>query len=373
MVVSRDVIFTEDKTWNWNMIRRETLGEDGDITWPIYAEEREATNENGTHKKDDNSDTEVVEEEDNCSKTGELETESQPLRRSTRQSVRPSYLDHYVLVAEILETERIFLMINEEPWDWNEAKHEKVWREACEDEIMSIKKNKTWTLVDLPMGCKAIGLKWVFKIKRNADGSIKKFKARLVAKGYVQRHGIDFEEVFAPVARIETLRVIIALAASNGWEIHHLDVKTAFLHGDISEEVYVTQPDGFKVKGSEDKVYRLHKALYGLKQAPRAWNIKLKSILKELNFSKCSKEPSLFKKETRGSLLLVAVYVDDLLVTGSNLDVIQEFKLEMATKFEMSDLGQLTYYLGIEVIQSKESIVLKQEVCGQDTRGSRDG
>ena len=263
-------------------------------------------------------------------------------------------------------------MINEEPWDWNEAKHEKVWRESCEDEIMSIKKNKTWTLVDLPMS-KAIRLKWVFKIKRNVDGSIKKFKARLVGKGYVQRHGIDFEEVFAPVARIETLRVIIALAASNGWEIHHLDVKTAFLHGDISEEVYVTQPDGFKVKGSEDKVYRLLKALYGLKQAPRAWNIKLKSILKELNFSKCSKEPSLFKKETRGSLLLVAVYVDDLLVTGSNLDVIQEFKLEMATKFEMSDLGQLTYYLGIEVIQSKESIVLKQEVCGQDTRGSRDG
>lgn len=225
-----------------------------------------------------------------------------------------------------------------------------MWREACEDEITSIKKNKTWTLVDLPLGCKAIGLKWIFKIKRNTDGSIKKFKARLVAKGYVQRHGIDFEEVFAPVARMETVRVIVALAASNGWEIHHLDVKTAFLHGDLNEEVYVSHPDGFKIKGSEDKVYRLHKALYGLRQAPRAWNIKLKSILKELNFTKCSKEPSLFRKESRGSTLLVAVYVDDLLVTGSNLGIIQEFKDEMATRFEMSDLGQLTYYLGIEVI-----------------------
>lgn len=110
------------------------------------------------------------------------------------------------------------------------------------DEIISIKKNKTWTLVELPMGCKAIGLKWVFKIKRNADGSISKYKARLVAKGYVQRYGVDFEEVFAPVARIKTVRVIIALAATNGWEIHHLDVKTAFLHGDLIEEVYVSQP-----------------------------------------------------------------------------------------------------------------------------------
>ena len=155
-------------------------------------------------------------------------------------------------------------------------------------------------------------MKWVFKLKRNADGSISKHKARLVAKGYVQRHGIDYEEVFAPVARLETVRVIIALAASNGWEVHHLDVKTAFLHGDLVEEVYVSQPDGFRIKGSEEKVYKLHKALYGLKQAPRAWNIKLKSILKELNFSKCSKEPSLFKKRMNGHHLLVAVYVDDL-------------------------------------------------------------
>ena len=177
----------------------------------------------------------------------------------------------------------------------------------------------------------------------------------------MQRHGIDFEEVFAPVARIETVCVIIALAASNGWEIHHLDVKTAFLHEDLIEEVYVSQPEGFKVNGSEVKVYRLHKALYGLKQAPRAWNIKLKLILKELNFRKCSKEPSLFRKETNGYQLLVAFYVDDLLVTSSNLDVIQDFKAEMATTFEMTDLGQLTYYLGIEVIQSEAGIVLKQE------------
>lgn len=131
----------------------------------------------------------------------------------------------------------------------------------------------------------------------------------------MQRHGINFEEVFPPVARIETVRVLIALAASSGWEVHHLDVKTAFLHGDLMEEVYVSQPEGFKIKGIENKVYRLHKALYGLRQEPRAWNIKLKTILKELGFSNCAKEPSLFRKQVKERLLLVAVYVDGLLVT----------------------------------------------------------
>ena len=236
----------------------------------------------------------------------------------------------------------------------------KVWIDACKDEIFSIEKNNTWELVVLPSGVKPIGLKWVFKIKHNADGSISKFKARLVAKGYVQKHGIDYDEVFAP-ARVETIKLIMALAASIGWKIHHLDVKTAFLHGELKEEVFVVQPEGFVVKGQEEKVYKLKKALYGLRQAPRAWNIKLNKILRGLNFQRCSKEPSLYRKEENKSLLVVVVYVDDLLVTGSSLEVIQEFKREMATKFEMSDLGKLTYYLGIEVYQGENGIVLRQD------------
>ena len=116
-------------------------------------------------------------------------------------------------------------------------------------------------MVDLPIGAKAIGLKWVFKLKRNSDGSINKYKARLVAKGYVQQYGVDFEEVFAPVARIETIRLLISLAATNGWEVHHLDVKTAFLHGELKEIVYVSQLEGYEKKGQENKVYRLNKAL----------------------------------------------------------------------------------------------------------------
>lgn len=166
-----------------------------------------------------------------------------------------------------------------EPWSFEEAKKLQVWIDACEDEIFSIEKNNTWDLVELPKGVKPIGLKWIFKIKRNADGTISKYKTRLVVKGYVQRHGVDYDEVFAPVARIETIRLIIALSASHGWEIHHLDVKTTFLHGELKEEVFVTQPEGFVITGEEHKVYKLKKALYGLRQAPRAWNIKLNQIL----------------------------------------------------------------------------------------------
>lgn len=361
IIVSRDVHFMEGKEWNWSKTEKteysnpgefevslESLGEIGEEN---TLEEEEVESEPSVTADEEESEEYTVDEE---------EDDPQVLRRSQRVGTRPSYLDDYILLAEI-ESERLLMVVNEEPWDYEEAKKLRVWVEACKDEIFSIEKNKTWDLVDLPAGMKPIGLKWVFKVNRNADGSINKFKARLVAKGYVQRHGVDYDEVFAPVARIETIRLIIGLAASKGWEIHHLDVKTAFLHGDLKEEVYVSQPQGFIVKGQENKVYRLKKALYGLRQAPRAWNVKLNHILRGLKFLRCSKEPSLYRKEVSNELLVVVVYVDDLLVTGSSLKLIESFKQEMAAKFEMSDLGLLTYYLGIEVLQGEDGIILKQD------------
>ena len=356
IVVSRDVVFSEEKEWSWNETEQTEHAKPGEFSVKL----RQISNPSGeqvTTSEDD--DVVAIDDEDHIELKDE-EDDSQPLRRSQRISTKPSYLDDYVLLAEI-ESERLLMVINEEPWNYTEAKKLKVWVDACKDEIFSIEKNNTWDLVELPSGVEPIGLKWVFKIKRNTDGSINKFKARLVAKGYVQRHGIDYDEVFAPVAKVETIHLIIALAASHGGEIHHLDVKTAFLHGELKEEVYVVQPDGFVIKGQEAKVYKLKKALYGLRQAPRAWNVKLNKILRELNFHRCSKEPSLYRKEERDQLLIVAVYVDDLLITGSSLQPIQDFKTEMATKFEMSDLGKLTYYLGIEVHQGDDGIVLKQE------------
>lgn len=355
IVVSRDVVFDEHKTWNWSNVNK---GHDKPgkfkITFGNFGNQgiRDEEEETEVQKQDKEVDVDLSEEEDDYS-------DEINLRRSTRITKKPNYLSDYICLSEA-EGERLLLLLNEEPFDFTEAVEEKVWRDACADEIESIVKNNTWDLVDLPAGAKAIGLKWIFKVKRNSDGSINKYKSRLVAKGYIQRHGIDFEEVFAPVARIETVRFIIGFAASYGWEVHHLDVKTAFLHGELKEDVYVMQPEGFVVAGSENKVYKLKKALYGLRQAPRAWNEKLNKALEKLRFSKCVKEPSLYHKKEEDDLLLVAVYVDDLLITGSSTTMISEFKKQMSTIFEMSDLGLLTYYLGIEVVQNKDGITLTQ-------------
>ncbi|CAM8978529.1 unnamed protein product [Rhodiola kirilowii] len=163
------------------------------------------------------------------------------------------------------------------------------------EEMESIHSNKTWSLVDLPSGQRAIGLKWTFRVKKNLDGAVK-HKARLVAKGYVQRYSIDFDDVFAPVARMETVRLLIALAAQEGWRMHHMDVKTAFLNGELEDEVYVSQPRGFIEKESEHKVLKLHKALYGLRQAPRAWNTKLDRTLSSLGFERSPLEHAVYKR-----------------------------------------------------------------------------
>jgi hypothetical protein len=162
------------------------------------------------------------------------------------------------------EVDEECMLAAEEPQDMDEVNADAAWRTAMDEEMASITENKTWELASLPRGCKAIGLKWVFKVKCDTTGDIVKHKARLVAKGYAQREGVDFEEVFALVARMETVRLLLALAADSGWEVHHMDVKSVFLNGVLSEEVYVNQPPGYVVAGKEGAVLKLHKALYGL-------------------------------------------------------------------------------------------------------------
>ena len=158
----------------------------------------------------------------------------------------------------------------EEPKSLKEAGGDPNWIAAMEEEMNSIRDNKTWSLVELPRGHRAIGLKWVYKVKRDENGNIAKYKACLVAKGYVQHLGIDFEEVFAPVARLESVRLLLTIAAHYDWGVHHMDVKSAFSNGELQEEVYVQQPPGFVDDKYKYKVLRLHKALYGLRQAPCA-------------------------------------------------------------------------------------------------------
>jgi hypothetical protein len=224
----------------------------------------------------------------------------------------------------------------------------------------AIEDNQTWTLTELPVGRGAIGLKWVFKVKRDEQGNVVRHKARLVVKGYAQHQGIDYDEVFAPVARMETIRLVLAVAAQKGWQVHHMDVKTAFLNGDLQEEVYVEQPFGFIRLNQEHKVLRLSKALYGLHEAPRAWNQKLHSKLCVLGFVRSESDHAIYCRGSRSERLVVGVYVDDLVITGSSFSSIKKFKLQMAEMFKMSDLGLLTYYLGIEVKQSDQGITLCQ-------------
>jgi len=154
---------------------------------------------------------------------------------------------------------------------YEEALKDSKWKKAMEEELSMIQKNNTWTLVDRPEGRKVIGVKWIYRTKLNADTSINKHKARLVVKGYAQIFGVDYSDTFALVARLDTIRLLLAISAQKGWKVFQLDVKSAFLNGVLQEEIYVEQPDGFLIQGAEDKVFLLQKALYGLKQAPRAW------------------------------------------------------------------------------------------------------
>ena len=249
-----------------------------------------------------------------------------------------------------------------EPQYYEEAAKEQTWRKAMDEEISTIETNNTWHLVDRPTNKDVIGVKWVFKRKYNEDGSVQKHKARLVAKGYSQQPGVDFTETFSPVARMETIRTVLALAAQLQLPVYQLDVKSAFLNGELKEEVYVEQPQGYVIKGKEDKVYRLVKALYGLKQAPRAWNAKIDGYFHKKGFLRSKSEPSLYvKKSGTHDFLIACLYVDDLIYVGTNADMVEDFKNSMKEEFEMTDLGLMKYFLGIQVKQSKGEIFLSQE------------
>ncbi|KAK3133143.1 hypothetical protein QOZ80_6AG0532910 [Eleusine coracana subsp. coracana] len=247
-----------------------------------------------------------------------------------------------------------------EPRSFAEAERDGAWRAAMQSEMDAVAENRTWEVADLPRGQRAITLKWVFKLKRDEAGAIVKHKARLVARGFVQQEGIDFDDAFAPVARMESVRLLLALAAQEGWCVHHMDVKSAFLNGDLKEEVYVHQPPGFVIPGKEDKVLRLRKALYGLRQAPRAWNAKLDSTLKGMGFEQSPHEAAIYRRGNGGNALLVGVYVDDLVITGTKDAEVAAFKEDMKATFQMSDLGPLSFYLGIEVHQDDSGITLRQ-------------
>ena len=220
------------------------------------------------------------------------------------------------IYVQIEETNLFCLYVDHEPFTFKEAMKENCWRNAMQEEIYAIEKNNIWELTTLPPGQRTIGVKWEYKIKHTTDGRIEHYKARLVAKGYKQKYGVDYEEVFAPVARLDMVRMLISLTTHHSWKIYQLDVKLAFLNGILEEEVYVEQLEGFVVEGEEDNVYRLKKALYGPKQAPRAWNSCIDNYFQGSGFVKCPYEHAVYiKKNAHGEILIACLYVDDLLLT----------------------------------------------------------
>lgn len=276
----------------------------------------------------------------------------------------PRYLNDYITGNEAEEDEDIVNMVemnSTDPVTFEEAEKSLKWREAMDEEIKAIERNETWELTELPRGAKCIRVKWIYKTKLNEVGEVSKYKARLVTNGYSQEHGIDYTEVYAPVARMDTIRTIIATAARKGWDIYQLDVKSAFLHGILEEVVHIQQPKGYEVRGEEEKVYRLHKALYGLKQAPRAWFSRIEEYFAKEGFEKSENEETFFiKADKHGNSLYVSVYVDDLIYTGGDKEMIEDFKLSMKKEFDMTDLGKMRYFLGIEVLQTSFGIHISQ-------------
>jgi len=246
------------------------------------------------------------------------------------------------------------------PRDWKCAKQDPKWNAAMKEEMHALQKNKTWELVPLPKGKKAVGCKWVFTVKQNPKGKVDRYKARLVAKGYSQTYGIDYDETFAPVAKMGTVRTLISCAVNFGWPLHQMDVKNAFLHGDLQEEVYMEIPPGFANSQTVGKVCRLKKSLYGLKQSPRAWFDRFRRAVCDMGYTQCNGDHTVFYKHRKTFITIMAVYVDDIVITGDDVEEIKCLKENLGRAFEVKDLGPLRYFLGIEIARSPKGIVLSQ-------------
>ncbi|XP_052291943.1 uncharacterized protein LOC127900768, partial [Citrus sinensis] len=247
-----------------------------------------------------------------------------------------------------------------EPKSFEDAENDESWIMAMQEELNQFERNNVWELVPKPEHQSIIGTKWVFRNKMDESGVVVRNKARLVAQGYNQEEGIDFDETFAPVVRLESIRMLLAYACHKDFILFQMDVKSAFLNGYIMEEVYVKQPPGFENEKFPNHVYKLLKALYGLKQAPRAWYDRLKNFLLENDFSMGKADTTLFVKHKNQDILIVQIYVDDIIFGSTNELLCKEFSSCMSKEFEMSMMGELKYFLGLQIKQNEEGIFINQ-------------
>lgn len=300
---------------------------------------------------------EVSEEEEFGECEAELE-ERDPLeiRRSARKRNEPVRLKDYSCIAFALNAETYVdnlpntIAELQKRDDWPE------WKVAVEEELKSLADNETWHLVDLPKGRKPVGCKWVFCLKTNPDGSIRKRKARLVAKGFTQRYGYDFHETYAPVVKMSTVRMMLALANHHGFVVHQMDVKAAFLNGVLTEDIYMRQPEGFE---EGEKVCKLAKSIYGLKQSSKTWNDRFDYFVKKIGFRRCVEDSCLYVRQEKGSPVYLVLYVDDALIMSKSLQQVEVVKRLLLQEFRMEDLGEAKVFLGIRIDRDAENGVMK--------------
>ena len=312
VVISRDVVFNEN---DFCMI---DVKEDASIPIDIDVQEEISTD----------SDENDIEER----------------RQSTRQRHPPIRYgtDEYVDAA-------IFEPEPEEPESIEEALADEDWTAAANAEYESLMENNTWELVSLPEGRKPIECKWIFKVKRGSNGEVNRYKARLVAKGFAQKYGVDYDETFAPVVRYSSIRALLAYAIQNDMILHQMDVVTAFLNGTLEENIYMQQPAGYIQPGKEKLVCKLKKSIYGLKQSPRCWNKAFKEYMESIGFKQSNADPCIFIKTEESEKIIVAVYVDDLIIATKTNEKMEEVKKSLSSRFKMKDLGRLHHCLGITI------------------------
>nr|AAF65309.1 reverse transcriptase [Picea glauca] len=225
----------------------------------------------------------------------------------------------------------------------------KLWKKPMVEEMDSLDKNESWDIVELLARRKSVGRKWLFKKKFNVEGKVEKYKARLVEKGYSQVEGIEFGEIFSPVAKLTSIRFLLSIVVAFDLEVEQMDVKTTFLHGDLEEEIYMKQPEGFVVKGNKELVCKINKSLCGVKQSPRMWYQKFDTYILRLGFVISRADHCVYSKQVGNHFIYVVLYVDDMLLVGNNMDVIKEVKSQLSSKFDMKDLGAANFILGMDI------------------------
>ena len=279
----------------------------------------------------------------------------QNLTRPLRNTRNPNRYGEWVAVAEV----------ESEPKTYKQAikgQHAEQWNKAMFEEISSLNSHQTWDLVDLPDGRNLVGCKWVYKTKYKANGQIDRFKARLVAQGYSQEAGVDYDEVFAPVARYTSIRSVLAIANQLDLEVHQMDVKSAFLNGELEDEIFMKQPSGFVDKRYPAKVCKLNKSLYGLKQSARCWNLMIDEYLKTSNYIQNKADPCVYYRtevvDRKEIIMIIAVYVDDTIICSNNINMLNAEKERLSSRFEMDDRGELHFILGMEVNRDRKKRIL---------------